>query len=93
VVTHYTIKTVAVQYQIPSAVGGNVNGFFQELNVSQDDTQPDVLTQKLVMVAGDVDDFCALARFAQNFCTTTLCAEGQYQRLESRQPSMMSPTR
>ena len=62
---HHRIVEVPVDYQQFAAVGGDVDRFVDNLDIAECEAQK--LAEHFVVVAGDVGDAGAFARFAQHF--------------------------
>ena len=62
-VAHHAVEFVAMHHQQPAAIGGDVLGLLRQPDAR--DLQPHPVAEHLVVVAGDIEDFHALARPAQ----------------------------
>ena len=62
---HDAVEKITVRDPQPFAVGEGMDGIFLDLNVAE--VQPDKLSNALVVIAGDENDTCPFATFAQDF--------------------------
>ncbi len=61
----HEVETVAMSNEVALAVGRDMNGIGHYLDAAE--MGAEIIPQELVMVAGNVDEPCALARLAQQF--------------------------
>lgn len=62
-VVHHAVEEIAVSDPEPSAIGSDVDGILDHVDVTEGETYE--LSQQLIVIAGNVDDARALAREAQ----------------------------
>ena len=63
-VLHHEVEDVAVDHQIALAVEADMDGVLHHVDAAEMGAV--IVPQKLVVVAGHIDDLCALARLAQH---------------------------
>ena len=73
-VEHHAVEVVAVEDQQPASVGGDVDRLEHQFDPAE--IQPDIVAQRLVMIAGDVDDARAAVRLLEDAADDIVVARG-----------------